>query len=96
LSSTGSVPQFGPAAAALPDGAVLDWPPEDPAGVAAAVVGDGVDTAPGAAHAATRIAVSAAVAKRAAGRIVPARRCHPMLTMKPPPLPDVFSGSPVV
>jgi hypothetical protein len=55
----------------------------------AAVDGDGVATAPGAAQAATRMSVKAAAARRADPRLPARGRADPMLSMNAPPL---FNG----
>src|SRR6266508_3679724 len=74
----GSVPQFGPAAAALVDGPLL-------APVLAAVaVALCVDTAPGGAQAATRMVATARTVRRAAGTTALAR-WNPTVTMNAPP-----------
>ena len=84
------MPHEGPAATALAEGPLLAWLLADgPAAVGAAVAaadGDGVETAPGAAQAAIRMAVTASAATRAAWQRRVGTAAIPMLTMNTPPV----------
>src|SRR4249919_3608555 len=84
FSSTGSVPQVGPAAAALADGAAALGGAALAAALAGVVVAadEGDDTVPGDAHAATMRVAIAAAARRAAGTEAIKPPCDRFLTMK--------------